>query len=92
MSTRIGKFIYEDDLENMSVEKLNVLREGCEHFIKEKHREEIHEELTRINLLAHTYGFDICVEDSFDFPQVMNEYTLAILDSDYVTKRYEERE
>ena len=80
MSTRIGRFIYEDDLENMSVEKLNVLREGCEHFIKEKHREEIHKELTRINLLAHTYGFDICVLDSDDYPQVMNEYSLAIKD------------
>ena len=80
MSTRIGKFIFEDDLENMSVEKLNVLREGCEHFIKEKHREEIHKELTRIDLLAHTYGFDICVLDSDDYPQVMNEYTLAIKD------------
>lgn len=80
MSTRIGRYIFEDDLEKMDVEKLNVLREGCEHFIKEKHREEIHKELTRINLLAHTYGFDICVLDSDDYPQVMNEYTLAIKD------------
>ncbi len=80
MSTRIGRHIFDVDLETMDVEKLAVLRDGCEHFIKERHREEIHKELTKINLLAHTYGFDICVLDSDDYPQVMNEYTLAIKD------------
>ncbi len=80
MSTRIGRFIFEDSLEDMSIEKLNVLREGCEHFIKEKHREEIHKELTRINLLAHTYGFDICVEDSDGCIAYLNEITLDIRD------------
>jgi len=82
MSTRIGRHIFEDDLESMSVEKLNVLREGCEHFIKEKHREEIHRELTKINLLAHTYGFDICVEDSDGCIAYLNEITLNIRDRD----------
>ena len=80
MATRIGRHIFDVDLETMDVEKLAVLRDGCEHFIKERHREEIHKELTKINLLAHTYGFDICVLDSDDYPQVMNEYTLAIKD------------
>lgn len=80
MSTRIGRFIFEDNLEDMSIEKLNVLREGCEHFIKEKHREEIHKELTWINLLAHTYGFDICVEDSDGCIAYLNEITLDIRD------------
>ena len=80
MATRIGRHIFDVDLETMDVEKLAVLRDGCEHFIKEKHREEIHKELIKINLLAHTYGFDICVLDSDDYPQVMNEYTLAIKD------------
>ena len=80
MGTRIGRYIFDLDLENMDVEKLAVLKEGCEHFIKEKHREEIHSALTKINLLAHTYGFDICVYDGRDYPQVMNEYTLAIKD------------
>lgn len=91
MSTRIGKYIFEDDLEKMDVEKLKVLQEGCGHFIKEKHREEIHRELTKINLLASTYGFDICVLDSFDFPQVMNEYTLRIEDHDHITELYNEQ-
>ena len=40
MSTRIGKYIFDVDLESMDIEKLSVLKEGCEHFIKEKHREE----------------------------------------------------
>lgn len=80
MSTRIGRHIFDINLEDMSVEALAVLKDGCDHFIQEKHREEIHKELTRINLLAHTYGFDICVLDSNDFPQVMNEYTLSIKD------------
>lgn len=91
MSTRIGRYIFEDNLEEMDVEKLKVLQEGCAHFIKEKHREEIHRELTKINLLASTYGFDICVLDSFDFPQVMNEDTLRIDDHDYITKLYNEQ-
>ena len=88
MGTRIGKYLFEDDLEAMDVEKLQVLREGCEHFIKEKHREEIHRELTRINLLAHTYGFDICVLDGSDYPQVMNEITLAIAFHEDIEKLY----
>ena len=91
MSTRIGRYIFEDNLEEMDVEKLKILQEGCDHFIKEKHREEIHRELTKINLLASTYGFDICVLDSFDFPQVMNEYTLRIEDHDRITELYNEQ-
>ena len=82
MSTRIGQYIFNDDLENMDIEKLAVLKEGCEHFIKEKHREEIHSALTKINLLAHSYGFDICVYDADDYPRVMTEYSLAIKDRD----------
>lgn len=82
MATRIGRHIFDIDLESMDVEKLNVLREGCEHFIKEKHREEIHRELTKINLLAHTYGFDICVEDSDGCIAYLNEITLNIRDRD----------
>lgn len=80
MSTRIGKFIYDDDLEKMSIEKLEVLKEGCDHFIKEKHREEIHKELTALNLLAHSYGFDICVEDADGYPWVLNEVRMNIRD------------
>jgi hypothetical protein len=91
MSTRIGKYIFDVDLENMGIEELSMLKEGCEHFIKEKHREEIHRELTKINLLASTYGFDICVLDSFDFPQVMNEYTLRVEDHDRITELYDEQ-
>ena len=80
MSTRIGRYIFEDDLQKMDVEKLKVLQEGCDHFIKEKHREEIHRALTEINLRAHSYGFDICVLDDMDFPQVMTEYSMVIKD------------
>ena len=80
MSTRIGRYIFNDDLESMDVEKLAVLKEGCEHFIKERHREEIHSALTKINLLAHSYGFDICVEDSDGCITCLNEITLDIRD------------
>ena len=79
-ATRIGKYIFEDDLANMSIEKLTVLKGACEHYIKEQHREEIHKALTSINLRAHTYGFDICVYDSVGDPHVMNEYALLIKD------------
>ena len=80
MSTRIGKHIFDIDLEHMSVEQLATLKEGCEHFIKERHREEIHRALTKINLLAHSYGFDICVEDSDGCITYLNEITLDIRD------------
>ena len=80
MSTRIGKYIFDVDLESMDIEKLSVLKDGCDHFIKEKHREEIHKALTKINLLAHTYGFDICVEDSDGCITYLNEITLDIRD------------
>lgn len=80
MSTRIGKYIFDIDLESMDIEKLSVLKEGCDHFIKEKHREEIHKALTKINLLAHTYGFDICVEDVDGYPWVLNEVRMNIKD------------
>ena len=80
MSTRIGRYIFDIDLENMDVEKLAVLKEGCDHFIKEKHREEIHKELTKINLLARTYGFDIAVEEWDGRRVYLNESTLDICD------------
>ena len=80
MSTRIGRYIFEEDLEKMAVEKLKVLQEGCGHFIKEKHREEIHKALTEINLRAHAYGFDICVEDADGYPWVLNEVRMNIKD------------
>lgn len=80
MSTRIGRYIFDVDLESMDIEKLSMLKEGCEHFIKEKHREEIHNALTKINLLAHAYGFDICVYDADDYPRVMTEYSMVIKD------------
>lgn len=82
MSTRIGKYIFDIDLEHMDVEKLAVLKEACNHYINEKHREEIHSALTKINLLAHSYGFDICVYDADDYPRVMTEYSLVIKDRD----------
>lgn len=80
MSTRIGKYIYEDNYEEMDVKKLQYLQEYCEQLIKEKHRKEIHSALTEINLLAHSYGFDICVEDSDGCITYLNEITLDIRD------------
>jgi hypothetical protein len=64
----------------MNVEKLTYLRDGCERFIKEKHREEIHRALTEINLRAHSYGFDICVEDADGYPWILNEVRMNIKD------------
>ena len=80
MSTRIGRYIFNEDLEKMDIEKLAVLKDGCEHFIKEKHRDEIHRALTELNLRAHVYGFDICVEDADGYPWVLNEVRMNIKD------------
>ena len=80
MATRIGKYYFEDDLETMDIDQLEVLHEACEHFIKEKHREEIHRALTKINLQAHSYGFDICVEDADGYDICLNEISMNIRD------------
>lgn len=80
MATRYGGYCYEDNLEEMTIDKLQALKEVCDHIIKEKHREEIRGELARINLLAHSYGFDIVLEDCDGFPNFLNELTLNIRD------------
>lgn len=82
MSTRIGKYIFDINLANMDVEKLDVLKKGCEYFIKEKRRGEIHRAITATNLLAHSYGFDIMVKDADDHEICLNELTLDIKDRD----------
>lgn len=82
MSTRIGRYIFDINLANMDIEKLNVLKEGCEYFIKEKRKGEIHRAITATNLLAHSYGFDIMVRDADDNEICLNELTLDIKDRD----------
>lgn len=79
MATRIGRYIFEDDLERMSVEKLKCLREACEHFIDEKRMEEIHHEFTHLNLMAHSMGFHLCYQGEGEDPQVLNEYNFKIV-------------
>lgn len=90
MATLWGKYRFDINLDRMSADQLNALKDACEHWVKQKHRDEIREALNEINLKAHVYGFDICVLNDYDFPQVMNEYTLAIKDHDEITKLYDE--
>ena len=80
MSTRVGMYIFDVDLEHMDVERLSALKDACEYYINERHRDEIHRALTKLNLLAHTYGLDIAVKDADGKEIYLNELTLQIKD------------
>lgn len=82
MSTRVGKYIFEDDLEGMSIEKLEYLKGACDHFIKEKHRKEVENAFTELNLRAHAYGFDLCFvnPDDSDDKYVLHQYNFEVVD------------
>ena len=80
MSTRIGKYIYEDNLEEMSVEKLKWLREACDHFIMQKYHDQIDHDFTTLNLMAHSMGFHLCYKtEDMDCPVVLNQYNFKII-------------
>ena len=81
MSTRVGKYIFDIDLEDMSIEKLGFLKSGCECFIKQKKADELHREFTKLNLRAHAEGFHLCYQDeSMDCPAVLNEYNFHVIE------------
>ena len=77
MATRVGKYIFDIDLEHMTVEKLEHLIHGCQKVIKDKHKEEIWREFTALNLRAHALGFDLCYTDS-DSKYALNQYNFEI--------------
>lgn len=79
MSTRVGPYIFDIDLKDMSVEKLQFLKSGCDCFIKQKHAEQIEREFTELNLRAHAWGFDlVCQESDSNPPQVLNVYNFKV--------------
>ena len=81
MSTRVGKYIFNIDLEDMSIEKLEFLKSGCECFIKQKKAEKLQREFTELNLRAHAEGFHLCYQDeSIDCPAVLNQYTFHVIE------------
>lgn len=79
MATRIGKYYFEDTLEDMSIEKLDVLAEACEFYKKKKLAKELASDFTALNLRAHALGFDLCYvnPDDNDDKYVLNQYTFA---------------
>ena len=81
MSTRVGKYIFDIDLEDMSIEKLEFLKSGCECFIKQKKAEQLEREFTALNLRAHAEGFHLCYQDeSMDNPAVLNRFTFHVIE------------
>ena len=81
MSTRVGKYIFDIDLEDMPIEKLEFLKSGCECFIKQKKAELLQKEFTELNLRAHAEGFHLCYQDeSMDCPAVLNQYTFHVIE------------
>lgn len=81
MSTRVGKYIFDINLDDMSVEKLQFLKEGCETFIKQKRAAQLEREFTELNLRAHAEGFHLCYQDeSMDAPAVLNRFTFHVID------------
>ncbi len=63
MSTRVGKYIFDIDLDDMSIEKLEFLKSGCDCFIKQKKADKWMKEFFSMNLQAHTDGFHLCYVD-----------------------------
>ena len=84
MATRIGKYIFEDTLEEMSIEKLQYLKEACDHFINEKRRKEVEDTFTELNLRAHAFGFDLCFvnPDDHDDKYILNQYNFEVVKRD----------
>ena len=81
MSTRVGRYIFDIDLEDMSIEKLEFLKSGCECFIKQKKAEALEREFTELNLRAHAEGFHLCYQDeSMDGPAVLNRFTFHVIE------------
>ena len=81
MSTRFGKYIFDIDLDDMSVEKLEYLKEGCEYFIKQKKAEQLEKEFTELNLRAHAEGFHLCYRnEDMDTPAVLNQFTFHVVE------------
>ena len=79
MSTRIGKFIFEEDLEKMSVEKLDALAQACDFYKKKQRFHQLEKEFTELNLRAHVWGFDLCYvnPDDPDDLYILNQFTFS---------------
>jgi len=78
MATRYGGYCYEDNLEEMTIDKLQALKEVCDYTIKEKRREEIFNALDEINLRARAYGLSIVCEDSDGVITPFDELALIV--------------
>lgn len=79
MATRVGKYLYDIDLDDMSIEKLQFLKSGCDCFIKQKQAEELKRKFNALNLEAHALGFDLCLkEDNMEIPVAINCYNFKV--------------
>ena len=80
MAVRVGKYLFDMDLEHMSIEKLEHLISGCQKIIKDKRKEEIWRDFTRLNLQAHSFGFDLCYvnPDDSDDKYILNQYNFEV--------------
>ena len=57
---RIGKYVWDIEMEDMSIDELVCMREACDDFISQKLRKTLEDEFTALNLKAHALGFDLC--------------------------------
>lgn len=82
MATRVGKYLFDIDLEHMSIEKLEYLISGCQKIIKNKRKEEIWRNFTALNLQAHSLGFNLCYvnPDDSDDKYVLNQYNFEVVE------------
>jgi len=79
--SRIGKYVYDINLEEMSIEKLQCLKSGCEYIIKQKQKDELEKAFTTLNLRAHSMGFDLCYKDiEMDIPAALNIYNFKVVE------------
>lgn len=63
MSTRVGRYIFDIDLKDMTIEKLEFLKSGCECYIKQKKADKWTKDFFSMNLEAHCDGLHLCYID-----------------------------
>lgn len=90
MSTKVGPFLFEIDLENMPIEKLDALAEACDFHKKKLQYQQLKEEFAELNLRAHTMGFDLCYvnPDDEDDVYVLNQQTFSPITRELLPNGY----
>lgn len=59
MATRVGKYCWEIDMDEMDSEELTALHDLCDYYLEMQKRTELNEELLNLIKKIHNNGFNI---------------------------------